>query len=709
MRVAFLWHMHQPSYREADTGRYRYPWAFLHATRHYHMMGVLAKEHPEMAMTINVTPSLTEELRDYSGDEFKDKILDAVRKPADSLDGEEVRTLLDHAFKLNAATMIAPYPRYRELRNILEGSSSKRIRADELRDLQVWYLLTWTGEPLRREQAVADLFRKGKRFSEEDKQVLLTACLRAVREVLPLYRELQDRGKVELSTTPYYHPILPLLIDCEVARESRDNVQLEGISFRFPQDARWHVEEAKRSHEAVFGRAPRGMWPAEGGVSDAALDLLRSCDLDWSATDEAVLARSLARFPLSEEDRHQPYRFRENGVVVFFRDRELSDRIGFVYSSWNPRQAADDLSDRLLQIRSRLGRKSASACVSIVLDGENPWEYYPDSGVGFLKRLYERLTSTPGLEPVRMGDVAASDRKECPKLDHVVPGSWIDANFDTWIGRPEKNRAWTFLSTARQKVAMAAPQEKVPREFYRAEGSDWFWWLGPGHDTPYEASYEDLFRTNLLEGLARVGVEPPEALKKATPIVPSPRLQMPLHLFTPKIEGRLGNYYGWIAAGCYLSSEGSLHRSERLIERVRFGFDEKHLYLRAEGRLRSLDRTKGPVVLVLEFLRPKNMKIVGEEGKLRAFPRTNDGNHGKGGAPGAAAERVARELQGAVAVGSVAEAGIPLEELGARVGEAIDFAVTIQVGPDVVDRLPQSGYITVNVPPPDFGGENWSV
>jgi hypothetical protein len=439
-------------------------------------------------------------------------------------------------------------------------------------------------------------------------------------------------------------------------------------------------------------------------VSDAALDLLSACGMTWAATDEAVLCRSLGKFPLSEEERHQPYGYGDKGILVFFRDRELSDRLGFVYSGWKPQEAADDVIDRLLGIRGRLGKKASAACVSIILDGENPWEYYPDSGAGFLDRLYERLATTPGLETTSMGDPSLREKKGA-RLEHVVPGSWIDANFDTWIGAPEKNRAWMFLATARGKLAISAPHAEVPREFYRAEGSDWFWWLGPGHDTPYEASYENLFRTNLLEGLARLGIEAPPQLKVAARIVASPRVQPPLHLFTPKIDGRLGNYYGWIAAGFYRSSEGSIHRSDRVLERLRFGFDESNFYVRAEGKLASFQESPGKVELVLEFLRPTHLKILYRKGSLEILPRKANGASEGIAAPAG----TPKASTGIAAIGAVAEAGIPLVELGASPGDVLDFAVTIQVEERSMDRLPQSGYISVGVPASDFGGENWSV
>lgn len=716
MKVAILWHMHQPSYWEADLGKYRYPWAFLHAARHYHMMGLLARETPEMAMTINITPVLMEQLDDYSKPTFRDQLLDVVRKPATSLDTEEIGRLVDHVFKLNAPTMITPFARYKELKNLLDGTNPKKIRPEELLDLQVWYLLTWTSPHLRRIPEVADLFRKGKGFNEADKETVFAVMHQAVKEVIPLYRELGSKGRVEISTTPYYHPILPLIIDCESARESKPGVHLDEVGFRYPQDARWHVEEAIRAHESHFGKPPKGMWPAEGSVSDAALDLLASCGLGWAATDEAVLSRSLGRFPLSEEERHRPYAHGDLGIRVFFRDRELSDRIGFVYSSWDPARAAEDVLGRLQGIRDRLGRVESSACVSIILDGENPWEYYPDSGVGFLSRLYQGLVSTPGIEPVRMSDYETYDKRPA-RLGHVVPGSWIDANFDTWIGVYEKNRAWTCLGTARHKLAQEAPNAVVPREFYRAEGSDWFWWLGPGHDTPYEASYENLFRTNLIAGLAKVGLEAPALLRVERRIVHSPLFQPPLHLFTPRIRGTQGNYYDWIAAGYYKSSDGSIHRGNRLIDRLRFGFDERRFYFRAEGHLEGLANGREEVALVLEIHNPRSLRVVYREGRLDVLPwkvngavREDDSNQPEFHlAPEMKGAYVGQRSHGEAAIGTVAEAGIPIEELGAKAGDFLDFAVSLRTGTNAIDRLPQSGFITVAVPAHDFGGENWSV
>jgi alpha-amylase/alpha-mannosidase (GH57 family) len=687
LKVAILWHMHQPTYWDARLQKYRYPWAFLHAARHYFTMARLAELNPEMRMAFNITPVLMDQLDHYAGEKPQDVLLEVVLRPASELSEDELRRLLDHVFKLHAPTMIDPFPRYRELRGLLSGpldqAKIRKVKRQEVLDLQTLYLLTWCGPPLREREPVRALLKKERDYTEDDKQAVFAAAQEALRQTLPLYQALQERGQVELSTTPYYHPILPLVIDCEVARESRSDVHLEGIDFRHRSDARWQVEAAIEAYRKRFGAPPAGLWPAEGGVSDAALALFADQGLSWTATDEGILARSLNRGPGLWE-KHRPYRLRD-GIRIYFRDRELSDRIGFVYSGWEPVKAADDVIGRLLGIRDHL--REGGGCVTIILDGENPWEYYPDCGLGFLGRLYQELPRTPGLEPVRFRDHLEEERTG--RLEHVVPGSWINANFDTWIGVPEKNRAWELLASTRRKLAMDAPETEVPVEFYRAEGSDWFWWLGPGHDTPYESSYENLFRLNLQVGLTRAGVEPPAILHAAPPPLPSPVFQPPMHLFTPRLDGQLGSYYDWIAAGFYRASEGSIHRTERRLSRLRFGFDGSTLYLRIEGELDCLRGGSAGKVTV-QFHRPRTLEVAFQvrDGSLQVEPE---------------------ELGARGALGAVAGLAFPLASLGARAGDVVEFAVAIQEGRDLIDRLPQFGFVALQVPSADFGRENWSV
>ncbi len=700
MKVAFLWHMHQPSYWDAKLGRYRYPWAFLHGARHYFAMAHRASLHPAVRMTFNLTPVLMEQLDHYAAGGALDPLLETVVRPAEDLGEEDRRRLVDHVFQLNPATMIDPFPRYRELRGLLAGgigaAKLRRVHSRDLLDLQTLYLLTWCGAPIRREEPVRALLAKGKGFTEEEKQSVFAAMGEAVRGTIPLYRKLQDAGQIEVATTPYFHPILPLLIDSESARESRPDVDLEGIDFRYGQDAEWHIAAAIDAYRGRFGRAPDGMWPAEGSLSEGALDLLAARGVRWTATDERVLARSLGR-PAAGADKFRVFRFRKK-IRVHFRDQGLSDRIGFVYSSWDPSHAAGDLIANLKRIQDDLGARAGEACVSIILDGENPWEHYPDGGAGFLDLVYRLLAETPGLETVRFRDLEASN--DVAELERVVPGSWIDANFDTWIGAKEKNHAWKMLAAARRKLAQEAPEAEVPVEFYRAEGSDWFWWLGPGHDTPYESSYENLFRLNLEAGLARAGLPAPEILHAAVPAHRRAVFERPTHRFTPKIDGRAGGYYAWIAAGSLRASEGSIHRADRRFERLRFGFDSAHLYLRLEGDFEPLHRDAS-VAVAVEFRRPRALRYTFDGEKL-AIAAEKD----------TVKDTVKDDLQpseGKGAFEAVVELQIPLSEISAAPGDVVELAASFSFGADVLDRLPSVGFLTTEVPSAEFGRENWSV
>ncbi len=697
LKVAILWHLHQPSYWDPRVSKYRYPWVFLHTARHYHSMAAIAREYPEVQVTFNITPVLLEQIDHYvSGNPLNDRLLESFLKPAADVNEEELFLILDHVFQLHLPTMIHPFPRYKELYSLLgvEASRDKkrRVTPKDILDLQVLYLLTWCGSALRGQEPVKELIRKAKDFTENDKQAVFSAMLKAVKETLPLYRDLQESGQAEITTTPYFHPILPLLIDTSVAREARPGIYLDEIDFRFRQDAEWQVRAGIQSYEAHFQRPPLGMWPAEGSVSDDALRILSENGLIWAGADEGVLGRSLGKFGLSPEEKYQPYRFADTPLWVYFRDRELSDRIGFVYSGWEAEKAAGDLLGRLLDIRKQLNHRNGEGCVTIILDGENPWEYYADGGLGFLNGLYRRLSSTTELQMVKFSTHRRSfDR--APSLHHVVPGSWIDANFDTWIGCSEKNHAWKLLMATRREIEAKAPKAVLPYEIYRAEGSDWFWWLGPGHDTPYESSYENLFRLNCRIGLEKLQIQPPAILEIAVPILPTPVFQPPLHLFTPIIDGKYGSYYDWIAAGSYRASEGSFHRTQRYLEKVRFGADLENLYFRVEGDLKPVRELIEKSAIWIEFNRPQKCKFIFSKKPLHRIDK--DG--------------ISLPSRGRAAIEVFFEIGLPFKEVGAEAGEIIEFAVSVVMEENLLDRLPQSGYILTTRPGPDFGQGNWSV
>ena len=463
--LAFLWHQHQPYYPDDVAGENPMPWVRLHGVKDYYGMAMHLREVPEMRCTINLVPSLLRQIQDYADHGATDQLLIASRKPADGLQENDALYLLDHFFMANPDTMIRPFPRYAELyyrrglgRNTAK-ESLRRFTERDLRDLQVWLNLAWI-HPIvfERDGELRQLRDKGRNYSEADKGRVLDKHLEIMRQIIPLHKELADRGQVELTTTPYFHPILPLLFDKKLAREAMPDVKLPRYTGGYPEDAALHVRRAVEQHAQIFGTPPRGMWPAEGSVCQPMLPLLAQHGIRWIATDEEILSGS-THGAISRDARghvrnpgqmYQPYKVAEAGheLSIVFRDHALSDLIGFHYQRSEPVAAAEDLLSRLRAIGQAIQEKGP-ALVSIILDGENCWEQYPGGGVTFLRSLYEKCVQAKDIRPVKIGTYLEENPPR-DTLPHLFAGSWINHNFAIWIGHEEDNTAWDALHKARE-------------------------------------------------------------------------------------------------------------------------------------------------------------------------------------------------------------------------------------------------------------------
>ncbi|HET6373891.1 MAG TPA: glycoside hydrolase family 57 protein, partial [Candidatus Polarisedimenticolia bacterium] len=486
LAVAFLWHQHQPLYKNPRSGRYSLPWVRLHALKDYYDMAALAGEFPRLHLTFNLVPSLLDQIDDYAEGRAADPALDLARRPAADLDEEERLALLDLFFSVPYHTLIAPYPRYAGLYHKRSGrgpdgdyrEALSRFRDRDLRDLQVWFHLAWCGQTLRGRAEVKELLAKGEGFTEDEKGSLLDVQAAFMKEIVPIHMRLKTEGIAEISTSPYYHPILPLLCNLESAREALPGLPLPEQPFRRRGDAEFQVREALASMERRFGERPLGMWPSEGSLSEETIRIFGEARLTWTASDEGVLRGSAGR-ALQAGDIHKPYLLAgaETGPVIFFRDHRLSDLVGFTYATWPPRAAAEDFLGRL----RALAVEAPGGVVSVVLDGENAWEHYEGNGVEFLRALYAGLTSDDDLQTVTLTQ-AAQRAESIGRLEHLRAGSWIGANFATWIGHPEKNTAWSLLAAARSeaqaRLTTRLESHPVFRILAAAEGSDWFWWYG---------------------------------------------------------------------------------------------------------------------------------------------------------------------------------------------------------------------------------------
>jgi len=618
LRVVVLWHQHQPFYKDLVSGEYRLPWVRLHALKDYYGMVKLLSEFPQVHQTFNLVPSLITQIQDYVSGAARDPFLDVAARPANDLTPGERRFALQYLFQANPTHMIGRYPRYRELWDHFRHSGGSPERADkyfqpqDFTDLQVLSQIAWFDEFFLDDPDVAGLIQKGRGYSLEDQRFVMARERELLAKVLPAHAEAAQQGRIEISTSPFYHPILPLVCDTNMGAVSTPGLPLPQNRFRHPEDAREQLLRGINLHQQVFGVRPQGVWPSEGSVSEEVLGIAQSLGVKWMATDEEVLGRSLGlsfsrdgQGHLSRDMAAKLYtihRF-ENGQTemrMIFRDHTISDLIGFVYSGMPPQEAANHLMQNIRQSAQPVLDMGQDAIVPIILDGENAWEYYPQSGREFLRRFYDALQREPRVEAVTVSEAIAR-HKHFSQLRSLVPGSWIHANFNVWIGAPEDNRAWDYLYNARNFYAQAAPgaseaQRKLAfEEILIAEGSDWNWWYGPEHHSANDREFDELYRKHLSNVYQALGVRPPDYL--AQPIVGGamrPAVIPQTAYIHPRITGDMVRYFEWMGAAVYTADRraGAMHGKQFLLDAVHAGIDETYVYGRldfAENQVPAVD------------------------------------------------------------------------------------------------------------------------
>ncbi len=566
LRVIVLWHQHQPFYKDLVTGEYRLPWVRLHALKDYYGMVKLLEEFPDVHQTFNLVPSLISQIQDYVDGNAHDPFLRVAARPADDLTTDERRFALQYLFQANPEHLIGRYPRYAELWERFQGTGSAPDRAEryfhsqDFTDLQVLSQLAWFDEFFLQEPEIAALVGKGRFFSSDDQNFVISRQRELIGKVVPAHAEAAKQGRIEISTSPFYHPILPLVCDTNAGAISTPGLPLPQNRFRHPEDAREQLRRGLDLHEKVFGLRPEGVWPSEGSVSEEVLALASELGVQWMATDEGVLSRTLGmsfmrdgqgRLPdASAEKLYAIHRY-ENAQArmhLVFRDHAISDLIGFVYSGMPPQEAAAHLIQNIKDSAQPVLAKGNDAVVSIILDGENAWEYYPESGREFLRRFYDALQNDRSIEAVTVSEAIARHRKFNP-LQSLTPGSWIHANFNVWIGAPEDNKSWDYLYHARNFYAQASQscseeQRKLAlEELFIAEGSDWNWWYGPEHHSSNDREFDELYRKHLSNVYQALGATPPDYL--AQPIfggTVQPSFMPQTHYIHPRITGEMIRY-----------------------------------------------------------------------------------------------------------------------------------------------------------------------
>ena len=673
IKLAILWHMHQPYYEDLATGEHILPWVRLHAIKDYWGMVAMLEEFPEIRVTFNLVPSLVRQVQAFAEDRARDRHLALGLKPAAELTPEESRWVVANGFHAPYARMIGPYPRYAELH--AARMERRAFSEEDVRDLQVWHKLAWMDPDLLiRDARLAALIDKDRGFSEDDKALLRHIELELLARVVPAYREASARGQVELSTSPFYHPILPLLCDSDAHQHAQPGAPKPRQRFRRPADARLQIDRAIALHEATFGSRPSGMWPSEGSVSDESVALIADAGLAWIATDEDILACSL-NTAMRPELLYRPYRLGDRGPVALFRDHAMSDRIGFQYQSWEAGAAAADFIE---QVRGAGRRFEAAgggevATVPVILDGENAWEYYDGGGRPFLRALYQALSEAPDIATVTMSEAAAGPAHSLPS---IFPGSWINGDFYIWIGHRDDHRAWDQLSDARnafdERSAAVPPEarDRALEELLIAEGSDWFWWYGDDHSSDHDADFDDLFRRHLRNAYAALGLPVPEELF-ATNISTGagPDRLEPSGLLSITLDGEDTSFLEWVGAVAPALARpgGAMHEvaASPLISEVLAGRSANALCL----------RLKGPGLISGLSSGDANLALVIGGSEVRVLP-------------------LERAWLG---VGAIIEAAIPFDRIGVRDG-AIAFAIQVRDRSDaVLETVPHGRYWTMAV------------
>jgi alpha-amylase/alpha-mannosidase (GH57 family) len=613
--LSIIWHQHQPVYfKDPDSGVYAKPWVRVHATKDYVDMAAILEQYPAIHATFNLTPSLIRQIVDLEAG-TKDLYWVKAEIPADQLTEDEKQFLLERFFDTNRR-VIARFPRYQELLSLRDESPdpASDFTTQDYLDLQVLFNLAWTDPDWLEQQPLSDLVSKGRDFEEADKAILFNEHLRLIREVIPVHRRLQDAGQIEVTMTPFAHPILPLLVNTDLAKVALPDVELGGVQFTYGADAVAQVQLGVALYEEHFGRLPRGMWPAEGAVAQEIVSMVSQAGIQWMASDEGVLANSLG-FPSFTRDSqevvtapdqlYRPYyvQGRRGGpVAIVFRDRMISDMVGFTYSGQPGAAAAADFINRIHSIRETLLETDSAGpfLVSVILDGENAWEFYENDGKEFLHSLYQGLSEDPFIRTVTPSEFLTF-APEQPRIENLWAGSWINADYSTWIGEDEENRAWDYLSRARDMLQryingsrQTSPEnlDEAITLMYIAQGSDWFWWYGADQDSGDDESFDHQFRETLKQVYLAVGEEPPLFLDVA--IIPQQAIaadQVSQGLISPIIDGEI-DLEEWDAAGVYISSGGVMAAADPFFESLLYGFDSRNLYLSIKGQ-RSFASTPG--------------------------------------------------------------------------------------------------------------------
>jgi len=539
LNVVLYWHMHQPEYRDLRNGEYHLPWTYLHTIKDYVDMAAHLENNIDARAVVNFAPVLLEQIDDYArqldaylnnGKALRDPLLAALADPV-LLRDEQMRIhIIKTCSRANKERLIERFDVFKMLTDMaqvgLENNHKLAYYSEQFFiDLLVWYHLAWTAETVRRsDDRVKFLMEKSTNFNLHDRHTLIELFNELIGGVISRYKKLAEAGRIELSVTPYAHPIMPLLLDIKSAAQAMPDVKLPQAD-EYPggyERCQWHMQKGIEVFKHYFGFTPKGCWPSEGSISSETIELISAMDIQWLASGETVVRNSLKESDANAaESIHQAYQYKETQSRCFFRDDGLSDLIGFQYSDWHADDAVANMMSHLESIAQQCTEKPQTI-VSIILDGENAWEYYPENAYYFISTLYEKLSQHKNIKLTTYSEYLESYHQK-QILNNIVAGSWVYGTFSTWIGEKDKNRAWDMLVEAKQMYDRVMHENNLSVEEIKSaelqmatcESSDWFWWFGEYNSSESVSAFDEQYRLHLSNLYQLLKVEPPNYLSRA--------------------------------------------------------------------------------------------------------------------------------------------------------------------------------------------------
>ena len=599
LSLAVYWHMHQPVYELEGT--YLMPWVRLHAVKDYLDMVLILEKFPKLKLNFNVVPALIDAIIDYSGNGYNDIHSQLSVSDTDKLTSEEKAFIINNFFSSRYETMIYRSETYKNLfqkRFSKESVSYEEFSPQELSDLMALFNLVWI-DPVHFERypELQALWNKQTGYTQDDRIRILEIQKQIIKEIIPAYKKYIQTGRIELTTSPYYHSILPILVDLKASLKSV--ITTEGLpsTLGMLDDAKYQVKSALDRVEEVFGIRPKGMWPPELCLGPKTLNLLAKEGIRWTISDEGILASSInfdfiRDFKGNLNDPYHllkvyNYKTRDSDIDIIFRDRSIPNLINFEYAGINSKMAAGDLYEKIKMIQNKLlVSPDENHLLTIASDCENCWENYQNDGKEFLETIYSLIENDETLETVLISDYIENDNHKKP-LNKIYSGSWIDKTFQFWIGEPEKNKAWSYLKKTKEDFENFVKQEGAnpninyaKRELLIAEGSDWFWWYGEPNNSGQDFVFDYMYRERLKNVYTILGKNYPEYLDNTIITAVEAPFKYPRRSITPKLDGLNSSIDDWYNAGSLTLIDGPVYRENKNVDKINFGCDNENIYFR---------------------------------------------------------------------------------------------------------------------------------